>query len=174
MRITSINNTRYDDIFCGLCPLSLGGIQSFHVQRVWKEQYRLYVCLRLLGNVPSSGSSLCMQKTCTVWWPDGLYYICSEYSDRAWCRRLVDYASRICIRSSYFGISYACNRPVHFVNLNSFCARDTRIYGVCSIYFCTYLILQDRLCGLVVRVPGYTTEMYCDSCEVRTEFIYVM
>jgi hypothetical protein len=32
----------------------------------------------------------------------------------------------------------------------------------------------DRLCGLVVRVPGYTTEMYCVSCEVRTEFIYVM
>jgi hypothetical protein len=32
----------------------------------------------------------------------------------------------------------------------------------------------DRVCGLVVRVPGYTTEMYCDSCEVRTEFIYVM
>jgi hypothetical protein len=29
-------------------------------------------------------------------------------------------------------------------------------------------------CGLVVRVPGYTTEMYCVSCEVRTEFIYVM
>jgi hypothetical protein len=32
----------------------------------------------------------------------------------------------------------------------------------------------DRLCGLVVRVPGYTMEMYCASCEVRTEFIYVM
>jgi hypothetical protein len=32
----------------------------------------------------------------------------------------------------------------------------------------------DRLCGLVVRVPGYTTEMYCVSCEGRTEFIYVM
>jgi hypothetical protein len=31
-----------------------------------------------------------------------------------------------------------------------------------------------RLHGLVVRVPGYTTEMYCASCEVRTEFIYVM
>jgi hypothetical protein len=31
-----------------------------------------------------------------------------------------------------------------------------------------------RLCGLVVRVPGYITEMYCASCEVRTEFIYVM
>jgi hypothetical protein len=32
----------------------------------------------------------------------------------------------------------------------------------------------DRLCGLVVIVPGYRTEMYCASCEVRTEFIYVM
>jgi hypothetical protein len=32
----------------------------------------------------------------------------------------------------------------------------------------------DRLCGLVVRVPGYRTEMYCDSCEIRTEFTYVM
>jgi hypothetical protein len=32
----------------------------------------------------------------------------------------------------------------------------------------------DRLCGLVVRVPGFRTEMYCASCEVRTEFIYVM
>jgi hypothetical protein len=26
----------------------------------------------------------------------------------------------------------------------------------------------------MVRVPGYRTEMYCASCEVRTEFIYVM
>jgi hypothetical protein len=33
---------------------------------------------------------------------------------------------------------------------------------------------NGRLCGLVVRVPGYETVMYCDSCEVRTEFIYVM
>jgi hypothetical protein len=32
---------------------------------------------------------------------------------------------------------------------------------------------DDRLCGLVVKVPGYRTEMYCVSCEVRTEFIYV-
>jgi hypothetical protein len=38
----------------------------------------------------------------------------------------------------------------------------------------TYEPSLDRLCGLVVRVPGYTTEMYCASCEVRTEFIYVM
>jgi hypothetical protein len=29
----------------------------------------------------------------------------------------------------------------------------------------------DRLCGLLVRVPGYTTETYCVSCEVRTDFI---
>jgi hypothetical protein len=26
----------------------------------------------------------------------------------------------------------------------------------------------------VVRVSGYITEMYCASCEVRIEFIYVM
>jgi hypothetical protein len=32
----------------------------------------------------------------------------------------------------------------------------------------------DRLCGLVVRVPSYITEMSCVSCEVRTGFIYVM
>jgi hypothetical protein len=32
----------------------------------------------------------------------------------------------------------------------------------------------DRLCSLVVRVPGYRTDMYCVPCEVRTEFIYVI
>jgi hypothetical protein len=37
-----------------------------------------------------------------------------------------------------------------------------------------FSIFFDRLCGLVVRVPGYRAEMYCVSCEVRTEFIYVM
>jgi hypothetical protein len=37
-----------------------------------------------------------------------------------------------------------------------------------------YAYGYDRLCGLEVRVLGYTTEMYCVSCEVRTEFIYVM
>jgi hypothetical protein len=31
-----------------------------------------------------------------------------------------------------------------------------------------------RLYCLVIRVPGYRTEMCCVSCEVRTEFIYVM
>jgi hypothetical protein len=34
--------------------------------------------------------------------------------------------------------------------------------------------ISDSLCGLAVRVPGYRTEMYCDYCEARTEFIYVM
>jgi hypothetical protein len=32
----------------------------------------------------------------------------------------------------------------------------------------------DRLCVLVVRVPGYRAEMYSVSGEIRTEFIYVM
>jgi hypothetical protein len=32
----------------------------------------------------------------------------------------------------------------------------------------------DRICGLAFRVTGYTTEMYCDSCEVLIEFICVM
>jgi hypothetical protein len=32
----------------------------------------------------------------------------------------------------------------------------------------------DRLCGLVVRVSGYRTQMYCVSYEVRNEFTYVM
>jgi hypothetical protein len=30
---------------------------------------------------------------------------------------------------------------------------------------------SDHLCFLVVRVPGFRTDMYCVSCEVRTEFI---
>jgi hypothetical protein len=32
----------------------------------------------------------------------------------------------------------------------------------------------DRLCGLVVRVPDCRMEMYRASCEVRTEFVYIM
>jgi hypothetical protein len=45
-----------------------------------------------------------------------------------------------------------------------------------GLIFCFAIVLIDfdRLCGLVVKVPGYITEMYCTSCEVRTEFIYVM
>jgi hypothetical protein len=34
--------------------------------------------------------------------------------------------------------------------------------------------ITKHLCGLVVIVSGYITEMYSVSCEVRTEFIYVM
>jgi hypothetical protein len=43
-----------------------------------------------------------------------------------------------------------------------------------TLYFTVISIILDRLCGLVVRVPGYRTEIYCVSCEVRIEFIYVM
>jgi hypothetical protein len=49
--------------------------------------------------------------------------------------------------------------------------------GPCSYDRFTFQIMMDvwdRLCGLVVRVLGYRTEMYCVSCEVQTEFIYVM
>jgi hypothetical protein len=37
-----------------------------------------------------------------------------------------------------------------------------------------WVVPIDRICGLVVKVPGYRTEMQCISCEVQTEFIYVM
>jgi hypothetical protein len=40
--------------------------------------------------------------------------------------------------------------------------------------FKLYIISSDRLCGLMVRVPGYRTEMYCVSWEVGIEFIYVL
>jgi hypothetical protein len=45
---------------------------------------------------------------------------------------------------------------------------------VLVVLFCKHISSLDHLCGLVVRVPGYTTEMYCAFCKVRTEFIYVM
>jgi hypothetical protein len=41
-------------------------------------------------------------------------------------------------------------------------------------HFNSLELYGDRLCGLVVRVPGYRTEMYCVSCVVRTKFLYVM
>jgi hypothetical protein len=31
----------------------------------------------------------------------------------------------------------------------------------------------ERLCGLVVKIPGCRKEMYRDSCEVRNEYIYI-
>jgi hypothetical protein len=48
------------------------------------------------------------------------------------------------------------------------------VKNLSSTLFRFIVVTLDRLCGLVVRVPVYTTEMYCASCEVRTEFIYVM
>jgi hypothetical protein len=44
----------------------------------------------------------------------------------------------------------------------------------CIVFPVRYVLNLNVVCGLVVRVPGYTTEMYCVSCEVRTEFIYGM
>jgi hypothetical protein len=38
----------------------------------------------------------------------------------------------------------------------------------------THSLCFCNACGLVARVPGFRTEMYCVSYEVRTEFIYVM
>jgi hypothetical protein len=46
-------------------------------------------------------------------------------------------------------------------------------YLVRHVYFVLCLTV-DRLCGLVVSASGYRMQMYCDSCEVRNEFIYVM
>jgi hypothetical protein len=40
--------------------------------------------------------------------------------------------------------------------------------------FVLHSVAVNLLCDLVVIVPGYRTEMYCVSCEVRTEFMYVM
>jgi hypothetical protein len=45
--------------------------------------------------------------------------------------------------------------------------------GGSGVIYVAMLQYRYRLCGLVVRVPGYTTEMYCVSCEVRTEFICI-
>jgi hypothetical protein len=38
-------------------------------------------------------------------------------------------------------------------------------------HFLWFVVYLDCLCGLVVRVPGHITEIYCVSCEVRTEFL---
>jgi hypothetical protein len=36
------------------------------------------------------------------------------------------------------------------------------------------ILLATRLNAVFLLIPGYRTEMYCVSYEVRTEFIYVM
>jgi thioredoxin-related protein len=43
-----------------------------------------------------------------------------------------------------------------------------------AVYCENYTERMNTLCSLVVRVPGYRTEMYCVSCEVRTELICAM
>jgi hypothetical protein len=49
------------------------------------------------------------------------------------------------------------------------------------VYADSFMLLQvgihtilHCICGLVVRVPGYSKKMNCASCEVRTESIYIM
>jgi hypothetical protein len=54
-----------------------------------------------------------------------------------------------------------------FISVQNLFSQRCSRYGVLCKYW-------DRLCGLVIRVPGYGTEIYCFSCGVRTEFIYVM
>jgi hypothetical protein len=47
-------------------------------------------------------------------------------------------------------------------------SRMSRSFVAQAINYCMSTI------QIAMRVPGYITESYCDSCEVRTEFIYVM
>jgi hypothetical protein len=61
---------------------------------------------------------------------------------------------------NFFPLTYA----------NQFCISTA--YNVLSCK-CVASNNVDRLCGLVVRVPGYITEMYCVYCEERTEYIYI-
>jgi hypothetical protein len=51
------------------------------------------------------------------------------------------------------------------------------MYGACSVDMGNEECMQncrDGLCGLVVSIHGCRMELYCVSCEVQTEFIYVM
>jgi hypothetical protein len=45
---------------------------------------------------------------------------------------------------------------------------------VLVLFIYLFIYCSDRLCGLVVGLHGCRTEMYCDSCEVLTEFMCVM
>jgi hypothetical protein len=71
--------------------------------------------------------------------------------------------------SIYFFLS--CSHPYSFFLSRKYLSF---YFLVSALHFISCPLIRDRLCDLVVRVPGYTTEMYCVSCEVRTEFIYVM
>jgi hypothetical protein len=69
----------------------------------------------------------------------------------------------------FVSVTAECHLGVTFLSLSL-----KQQFFVSHIGFYWPCVTMDRLCGLGVRVPGYTTEMYCASCEVRTEFIYVM
>jgi hypothetical protein len=91
---------------------------------------------------------------------------------------------RLCVSHNYkkvtFDIIFICIEvclhrfieiPAHLLNITKFVSLFlvTRLIVTSQHHFTNY-----RLCGLVVRVHCYTTEMYCASCKVRTEFICVM
>jgi hypothetical protein len=58
--------------------------------------------------------------------------------------------------------------PLQTFSVN--CRMETR-----SAEFCLGLhVCLNRLCGPMVRVSGYTTDLYSASCEVQTECLYVM
>jgi hypothetical protein len=59
-----------------------------------------------------------------------------------------------------------CIPEVLCETLNVYNATVMKKFSVCNV-----ITIQRHLSGLVVRVPGCTTEMYCVSCEVRTEFM---
>jgi hypothetical protein len=63
--------------------------------------------------------------------------------------------------------SFACS-----TNIDQYL--NSLAWDFCISVFIPVSQSENHLCGLAVSVPGYTTEMYCASCEVRTEFICVM
>jgi hypothetical protein len=54
-----------------------------------------------------------------------------------------------------------------------YCFMQGEFWEINKNYKVYYRVESDRLCGPVVRVPGYRTEMYCASCEVRTECFFM-
>jgi hypothetical protein len=83
-----------------------------------------------------------------------------------------------------FPVRYELNLYVMQKKVNRLCGLVMRVPGYRTEMFVfparyelnLYVMYNkvDRLCGVVIRVPVYRTEMYCVSCEVRTEFTYVM
>jgi hypothetical protein len=53
----------------------------------------------------------------------------------------------------------------HISNVKS--SHSLRIVCIVPLNIVSNYIGSDRLCGLVARVPGYRSKMYCVSCEVR-------